>query len=79
MDVFYKKGEKLIEGYTEYKRREYCKDIKCPVQVSLEQQKEGSKEYEDIRNKCKNSCLHTTYEFHHWLNDKGYEIVKKNS
>ena len=77
MDVFYEKGENLIEGYTEYKRREYCKDIKCPVQINLEEYKEGAKEYEDIRSKCKNSCIHTTYEFHHWLIQHGYLIIRK--
>ena len=30
------------EGYVEYKRREFCKDVKCPVQVELNQQTEGS-------------------------------------
>jgi hypothetical protein len=68
----------LIEGYTEYKRREYCRDIRCPVQIKLESEKEGSVGYEEIRNKCKNSCIHTTYEFHHWLISKGCEIVKPN-
>lgn len=67
----------MIEGYTEYKRREYCRDIKCPVQMELEAQKEGSEEYEKIRKRCKDSCIHTTYEFHHWLIEKGYLIVKK--
>ena len=66
----------MIEGYVDYKRREYCKDIKCPIQLKLEFQKEGSKEYEEVRNTCKNSCIHTTYEFHHWLIEKGYLIVR---
>ncbi len=65
-----------MEGYVEYKRREYCKDIKCPVQVKLEKQKEGSEEYETVRKICKEACIHTTYEFHHWLMKNGYLIVK---
>jgi len=66
----------MIEGYTEYKRREYCKDIKCPVQLGLETKKEGSEEYEKIRKTCKDACIHTTYEFHHWLIEKEYLIVR---
>ena len=66
----------LFEGYVEYKRREYCRDVKCPVQVQLEQQKEGTQEYEAVRGKCKKACVHTTYEFHHWLIEKGYLVVK---
>ncbi|MGD6809379.1 MAG: hypothetical protein ACQCN3_06740 [Candidatus Bathyarchaeia archaeon] len=65
-----------LEGFVEYKRREYCNDIKCPVQVELNKQKEGSVEYEKTRKTCAAGCLFTTYQFHHWLIDKGYLIVK---
>jgi hypothetical protein len=65
-----------IQGYTDYQRREYCKDIKCPIQLRLEKQKEGSGEYEAMRKTCKDDCIHTTYEFHHWLMGKGYLIVR---
>jgi len=65
-----------LNGYADYKRREYCKDIKCPVQLDLDTRKAGSAEYEKIRDICKNDCRHTTYEFHHWLIGKGYEIVR---
>lgn len=64
-----------IEGYIDYKRREFCKDIKCPVQIQLDSTEEGRK-YDEIRNKCKTACVRTTYEFHHWLINKGYEIVR---
>jgi len=65
-----------IKGYVDYKRREFCKDIKCPVQLDLDQQKEGSEEYERIRGSCKTACIHTAYEFHHWTMQKGYLIVR---
>jgi hypothetical protein len=65
-----------FEGYLEYQRREFCKDLPCPVQVLLEAAPAGSKEYEQIRGICINSCIHTTYEFHHWLIQKGYLIVR---
>lgn len=65
-----------IERYVDYKRREYCNDIKCPVQLDLNAQEESSEEYEKIRSICKNDCKYTTYQFHHWLIDKGYLIVK---
>jgi hypothetical protein len=65
-----------IPGYTDYQRREFCMDVKCPVQLELDKQKEGSGEYEKIRNVCKADCRYTTYQFHHWLIDKGYLIVK---
>jgi hypothetical protein len=65
-----------IEGYVEYKKREFCNDVKCPVQLELNAQKPGSEEYEKIRQKCRTDCKHTTWEFHHWLIDKGYLIVR---
>ncbi len=65
-----------IPGYFDYKRREYCKGVKCPVQVEMDAKKEGSEEYEKLRQTCQDTCLHTTYEFHHWLIKKGYEIVR---
>ena len=65
-----------IKGFVEYKRREFCKDVKCPVQMELDAQKEGSQEYEKTRQTCKGSCRYTTYQFHHWLIEKGYLIVR---
>lgn len=65
-----------INGYIDYKRREFCKDVKCQVQLELDQQQEGSAAYENIRKICKSDCRYTTYQFHHWLIDKGYLIVR---
>jgi hypothetical protein len=65
-----------IEGYIDYQRREFCKSVRCPVQVELEAQPPGSEAYEKIRGECKSSCRYTTYQFHHWLIDKGYLIVR---
>ena len=64
-----------IEGYVEYQRREFCKDVKCPVQLELNAQEPGS-EYERIRQTCRTDCRYTTWQFHHWLIDKGYLIVR---
>jgi hypothetical protein len=65
-----------ISGYVDYKRREFCKDIPCPVQVDLDAQSEGSEEYERVRGICKSDCRYTTYQFHHWLIEKGYLIIR---
>jgi hypothetical protein len=64
------------EGFTEYKRREFCKDIKCPVQNELDRLAEKSKEYELNRETCSTACCYTTWQFHHWLIEKGYLILK---
>lgn len=65
-----------IPGYVEYQRREYCKAVRCPVQMELESHAQGSPEYEAVRDRCKKACIHTTYEFHHWLIQQGYLIVR---
>ncbi len=68
-----------IDGYVEYQRREYCRDVRCPVQLELNAQVQGSAEYDRVRAACQTNCAHTTFEFHHWLVDHGYLIVKKTS
>jgi hypothetical protein len=65
-----------LPGYVDYQRREYCKAIRCPVQLELESVPQGSAEYQKIRDRCVTSCVHTTYEFHHWLIERGYFVVR---
>jgi len=65
-----------IDGYIEYQRREFCKDVECPTQLELNSMGDGSEDYERIRASCKDSCRFTTYQFHHWLIDKDYLIVR---
>lgn len=65
-----------MEDFVEYKRREFCKDVKCKTQRKLNNEKENSKGYEEIRKTCKTGCLYTTWQFHHWLIDKGYLIIR---
>jgi hypothetical protein len=73
-----KKGPAVtIPGFIDYKRREFCKDLPCPIQVQLDRVEEGSAEYEQLRDICKSHCIHTTYEFHHWLIQHGFEVVRK--
>ena len=63
-------------GYVEYKRREFCKDVRCPVQLELNTLKEGTEQYDNARKICTGPCRYTTYQFHHWLIDKGYLIIR---
>jgi hypothetical protein len=44
--------------------------------MELNTQKEGCPAYEQTRQKCGTTCLHTTWQFHHWLIEKGYLIVR---
>ena len=64
-----------LEGFTEYKRREFCNDVKCSVQMELNRQTEKSEEYERVRRTCSNACKYTTWQFHHWLIEKGYIVI----
>ncbi len=69
----------IPNGFTEYQRREFCNDIKCSIQMELNQTFEKSEAYEKIRRTCQNDCYYTTYQFHHWLIEKGYLILKPKS
>ncbi len=66
-----------IDGYVDYKRREYCNDVKCPMQLLLNKEAEKTPKHEQIRAICAADCIHSTYEFHHWLTEKGYVIVRQ--
>jgi hypothetical protein len=65
-----------IPGYIDYRSREFCNDVKCPVQMELNSKRQNSEEYERIRQICRTDCRFTTWQFHHWLMDKGYLIVR---
>ncbi|MCX5759758.1 MAG: hypothetical protein NTU83_14890 [Candidatus Hydrogenedentes bacterium] len=65
-----------LPGYSDYQRREYCKDVQCPIQILLDRQDPNSSGYDDVRHICIHHCIHTTYEFHHWLIEKGYLVVR---
>ncbi len=65
-----------IEGYVDYKRREFCNDVECFVQLELNKLPSGSEKYEKVRKRCSNDCVYTTWQFHHWLIEKGYLIVR---
>lgn len=63
-------------GYVDYKSREFCNDVKCPTQMELNSVEKGSDDYEDIRKTCGTGCKFTTWDFHHWLIDKDYSIIR---
>ena len=64
-------------GYRDYRRREFCNAVMCPVQKKLNRMEKGSEEYEKAREECRENCRHTTREFHYWLMDNGFLIVKR--
>jgi hypothetical protein len=66
----------VIEGFVDYKRREFCQNVNCPIQIKLNRLKTGSKDYENIRKICSSNCRYTTWQFHQWLIEKGYLIVR---
>ena len=68
-----------LEGFTEYKRREFCNDVKCPVQMQLNILKDMPEEYDRLRQTCSTNCKCTTWQFHHWLIEKGYLILRPKS
>jgi len=68
-----------IAGYVDYQRREFCKDVRCPVQTLLDKQAPDSDACNEVRQLCIGNCIHSTYEFHHWLIERGYLVVRPES
>jgi hypothetical protein len=44
--------------------------------MELNKHPAGTECYEKTRATCTTACRYTTYEFHHWLIEKGYLILK---
>ena len=65
-----------VDGFVDYRKREFCNDVKCPVQLELNNHKDELGEYERIRQTCSTACRYTTWQFHHWLIEKGYSILR---
>ena len=65
-----------LEGFIDYERREFCNDVNCPMQIELNTLATGSEEYEYVRKTCRTNCRYTTWQFHYWLIEKGYLIVR---
>ncbi len=41
-----------LTGYSEYRSRTFCNDVKCPVQMALNSKNQDSKVYAMIKQKC---------------------------
>lgn len=65
-----------IEGFIDYQRREFCRAVSCPVQILLDAAEPGSETATLARQICQNDCLHTCHEFHAWLNQQGFVVVR---
>lgn len=65
-----------IEGYVDYQRREFCNDVECSVQIEMNSHQQGSEAYERSRRTCTTDCVYTTWQFHQWLIEKGYLVVR---
>lgn len=59
---------------TKYKSREFCRDIDCFVQKGLDREEIDEFTKEIGKRHCKENCK--AYEFHQWLKENDYEIVK---
>ena len=64
------------QGRREYKKREFCNDVQCFVQVELNKHTAGSEEYETVRKICSSACQFKADDFREWLNQKGFKVFK---
>ena len=64
------------ENYSEYKKREFCNDIPCFVQIELNKHEQGSEAYENIRRICSAACQFKGQDFEDWLKKNGFNLFK---
>jgi len=53
-----------------YQKYEYCKDVNCPCYIR------GTKDLQVLPNCIASDCVMTAKDFHHWLKENGFEIIK---
>lgn len=57
-----------------YKSRDYCKAVNCPVQSIIDKENIYTFDYNKAKNFCRKKC--EAYKLHQWLNKNDYTIVK---
>jgi hypothetical protein len=61
----------------EYPSREFCKDVKCPVQHILDEMLHHGKDIKVVKSSlCFHNCIKSAWDFHDWLQKHGYIIIK---
>ena len=65
-----------MQGYEDYQKRSFCRDVKCPVQISLDEHVEGSDEYREIKKQCSEGCLRSADNFLDWLKERSFIVTK---
>ncbi|MFW6017069.1 MAG: hypothetical protein ACOCRK_11575 [bacterium] len=58
-----------------YKSREYCRDRDCYYQKIIDNEENTEQMKEDTKRYCSQYCR--AYDFHQWLENNGYKIIKK--
>ena len=66
----------LPDSYQEYKKREFCNDIKCFVQMELNKHEAGSGKYEKVRGICSAACQFKGQDFEDWLKHNAFNLFK---
>ena len=51
-------------------------EIRKDFYDKMNKKAQDSEDYSELREICQENCLHTTHEFHRWLVDKGYLLVR---
>jgi len=62
----------------EYQHGEFCDAVKCEIRLKLNKAKPDSSEYKRLKLICKNNCKKTAYEFHDWLINEHFSILKQD-
>jgi hypothetical protein len=56
----------------EYQSREFCKDVKCPMQRELDNEARDETAQAAIKSVCRNGCVYFSDDLMRWLGEHGY-------
>ncbi len=77
----YKDMIRKVDGRTPprfYEKREFCKAMKCKRLETLNEEFESDRFGGVVLGKelCKSDCMYSAWQFHDWLQENGFNIVK---
>jgi len=56
----------------EYQSREFCKDVKCPMQREFDSEAQDETAQDAIKTVCRNGCVYFSDDLMRWLGEHGY-------
>jgi hypothetical protein len=72
-------GDETIDDLAgrEYQSREFCRDVRCPMQRELDSESRDETAQAAIKSVCRNGCVYFSDDLMRWLGQNGYAASKE--